>query len=284
MRSRSRVSSLADVLQFPRAKTGPARFAVGAILAIGLLSGVAGGQAGPQQPGPGGQPNYPPQPYPPQGYPPQQGYPPNYAQQGQPPAAQQPSYGQQPGYGAYNEPPLPPPPKRIELQWSIRFQLLDLLFGRAKGEVEYAFAGPFSVALLPEYVFSVPSIDRSSGITAKGAGIAGEFGFWVEGRPLRGYFLKAHAGYRSITFSSLIEDVSVPATQIGAMFGSQSIYGGWFTLSGGLGVLYDFQSKDRLIVSGYDSAGRPVGYIIGASGLFGNGFDLLGQLSIGASF
>src|SRR5688572_19551053 len=122
---RSRVSSLADVLQFPRTKTGPARFAVGAMLAIASLTVVAGRQPNQQQPGSAGQPNYPPQPYPPQGYPPQQGYPPNYAQQGQPPAAQ-PSYGQQPGYGAYNEPPLPPPPKRIELEWSIRFQLLDL--------------------------------------------------------------------------------------------------------------------------------------------------------------
>jgi hypothetical protein len=162
--------------------------------------------------------------------------------------------------------------------------LLDLLFGRATGEIEYAFAGPFSVALVPEYVFSNPAIDRASGVTAKGVGLAAELGYWVEGRPLRGYFLKAHGGYRSIKFSSAIEDVNVPATQVGAMFGSQSIYGGWFTLSGGLGVLYDLQSKDRPIVTGYDSNGRPVGYIIGASGLFGNGFDLLGQLSIGGSF
>jgi hypothetical protein len=162
-------------------------------------------------------------------------------------------------------------------------QVLNLVFGRLTGEVEYAFAGPFSFGLVPEYVFSTPSIERNSGVTGKGAGIAGQFGFWLEGRPLRGYFLKAHAGYRSITFSSAVEDVRVPATQIGAMFGSQSIYGGWFTLSGGLGVLYDFQSQDRPIVAGY-SGGQPVGYIIGASGLFGNGFDLLAQISIGGSF
>ena len=29
---------------------------------------------------------------------------------------------------------------------------------------------------------------------------------------------------------------------------------------------------------------KPARYTIGASGLFGNGFDLLGQLSIGGSF
>jgi hypothetical protein len=235
-------------------------------------------------PGPADAPNSPPAAYPPPGYPPQSGYPPNQAQQGQPPPAQQPNYGQQPGFGAYSEPPLPPPPKRNELAWSMRFQVLDLLFGRATGEVEYAFAGPFSAVIIPEYIFFSPAQDRTSGVTAKGAGIAAELGYWLEGRPLRGYFLKAHGGYRSIKFSSAIQEVSVPATQVGAMFGSQSIYGGWFTLSGGFGVVYDFQSQDRPIVTGYDSTGRPVGYIIGASGLFGNGFDLLGQLSIGGSF
>jgi hypothetical protein len=161
--------------------------------------------------------------------------------------------------------------------------LLDLLFGRVTGEVEYAFAGPFSLALVPEYVFGDPAQDKAYGVTASGAGIGGELGFWVEGRPLRGYFLKAHAGYRSIKFKSNIDEVSVPATQLGAMFGSQSIYAGWFTLSGGIGVVYDFQSEDRTFLAVHPSGG-PVRYTIGASGLFGNGFDLLGQLSIGGSF
>jgi hypothetical protein len=245
----------------------------------------APGSAQPSQPPPGAavQPNYPPPSSAPQGYPPPPGYPPNYAQQGQPPTTQQPMYGQPPGYGGYTEPPLPPPPKRIELQWSLRFQLLNLLFGRVTGEVEYAFAGPFSLVILPEYVFNQPIDNRPDGLTAKGGGIAGEFGFWVEGRPLRGYFLKAHAGYRSITITGPLDEIAVPATEVGALFGSQSIYGGWFTLSGGFGVVYDFQSKERPFLLGYDSAGRRVGSIR-ASGLFGNGFDLLGQLSIGGSF
>jgi hypothetical protein len=162
--------------------------------------------------------------------------------------------------------------------------LLDLLFGRVAGEIEYAFAGPFSLSVIPEYVFSDPSTSSALGVKASGGGFAGELGFWLEGRPLRGYFLKAHCGYRLITFRSIISETDVPATQVGAMFGSQSIYGGWFTLSGGIGVVYDFQSQDRVLITGYDSAGRPTGYIIGASGLSGNGFDLLGQLSIGGSF
>ncbi|MET0594908.1 MAG: hypothetical protein ABW133_19570 [Polyangiaceae bacterium] len=252
------------------------------------------GQPASAQPPSGGQPSPAPAPYPPSSY--QQpgyqqpqyqqqpgGYPPGYGQPGQP-GDGRPMYGQPqpPGYGGISEPPLPPPPKRTELQWSIRMQVLDLLFGRATGELEYAFAGPFSFTVIPEYIFAYPGVDKSDAVKVSGAGVAGEFGYWVEGRPLRGYFLKAHAGYRSIKFSSTIDEVSVPATQLGAMFGSQSVYGGWFTLSGGIGVVYDFNSEERSFRAG--SAAAPTRYVIPASGLFGNGFDLLGQLSIGGSF
>jgi hypothetical protein len=306
-----RVSRSADVLQIPRGRVKHVRSAVSTMVAIGSLTSVAMGQApssyppsqaappgqstppppppyggqqpgsaqsSPEQPGSGAQPNYPAQPQGPQGYPPQQGYPPSSSPPGSQTQAQQPVYGQTQGYGGYNEPPLPPPPRRNELQWSIRFQLLNLLFGRVTGELEYAFWGPFSFAVVPEYVFADPSEDKARGITVSGGGVAGEFGYWVEGRPLRGYFLKAHGGYRTIKFKSDIAETNVPATRVGALFGSQSIYGGWFTLSGGLGVVYDFQSQDREFVT---SGGR---YVIGASGLFGNGFDLLGQLAIGGSF
>jgi hypothetical protein len=270
-----------------------------AVLAGALLAGSAHAQTPPSEPQPpgnvpapyaepgtGGPSNYPPASYGQPGYPQQPGYPPNQQQTGGPLPPQGPMYGQPqpPGYGGIGEPPLPPAPKRKELQWSIRFNLLDLLFGRATGAVEYAFAGPFSFALVPEYIFADPRQSKSDGVTASGAGVAGELGYWVEGRPLRGYFLKAHGGYRSVKFKGPLEEVSVPSTEIGAMFGSQSIYGGWFTLNGGIGVVYDLQSKDRPIATGYDSAGRRVGYIIPAPGLFGNGFDLLGHLAIGGSF
>ena len=288
-----RQSGLTGAIQVPHGPPRPAGFVVfGAALAVASLAGPARGQTPPStSPSPSGSasPAGPPGGYPPStppSYPPpapSPGYPPNGAQQGQPPPPQQPNYGQPAGFGGYTEPPLPPPPRRSELSWSIRFQMLDLLFGRATGEVEYAFAGPFSVVLMPEYVFANPGQDRAYGVTASGGGLAGELGFWVEGRPLRGYFLKAHAGYRSIKFKSSVDEVSVPATQIGAMFGSQSIYGGWFTLSGGFGVVYDFQSQDRAFAAIHPTGG-PVRYTIGASGLFGNGFDLLSQLAIGGSF
>jgi hypothetical protein len=151
------------------------------------------------------------------------------------------------------------------------------------GELEYAFAGPFSFTVLPEYTFADPYQDKSLGITATGGGIGGELGYWVEGRPLRGYFLKAHVGYRSIRFKSDIDTTDVPATDLGFLFGAQSIYGGWFTFSYGIGVVYDVQSEDRAILAVRPGIGRVL-YVIPASGLLGNGFDLLAQLSLGGSF
>jgi len=225
------------------------------------------------QPPPGYQ--QPPPGPPPGGYPPA---PPGY---GQPP----PQGYAQPGYGYYNEPPIPPPPpKRSELAWSIRFNLFDLLFGRVTGEIEYAFAGPLSLTIGPQYIFADPRQDRNFGVTASGSGIYGELGVWVEGRPLRGYFLKAHAGHEWLTFHGYGEEVDLPATRLGLMFGSQSIYGGWFTLSGGFGVAIDTQSKESQI-QGWDSLNRAPGTVpISASGLFGNGWDLLSQIGIGGSF
>jgi hypothetical protein len=121
-------------------------------------------------------------------------------------------------------------------------------------------------------------------ITANGAGLYGELGVWVEGRPLRGYFLKGHFEHDWITFHGYNQDVAAPATKLGVMFGSQSIYGGWFTLSGGFGVAFDTQSQERSIMA-RDTGTGAIGVVtIPASGLFGNGWDLLSQIGLGGSF
>ena len=86
--------------------------------------------------------------------------PPGYQQPGYPPPAgyRQPGYPPPPGYGPpggyYVEPPLPPPPKRSELKMSIRLDALDLLFGTLGGELEYAFAGPVSIGIGPQFIFA----------------------------------------------------------------------------------------------------------------------------------
>jgi hypothetical protein len=159
------------------------------------------------------------------------------------------------------------------------------LFGRATGELEYAFAGPFSITIAPQYIFGDRRADRNSNVTATGSGIYGELGLWVEGRPLRGYFLKAHAGHAWVKFHGDNDaEVDVPETKLGLMFGSQSIYGGWFTLSGGFGVAIDTQSEDRDIPARDSKTNMPFTYTVPAAGLFGNGWDLLSQIGIGGSF
>jgi hypothetical protein len=172
---------------------------------------------------------------------------------------------------------------------SIRLDALDLLFGTLGGELEYAFAGPVSIGIGPQFIFADSRQNSALGLKAKGSGIYGELGFWLEGRPMRGYYLKARLAHSSVKFRSTLADgitplqeVDVPQTLMGVMFGSQSIYAGWFSVYGGFGILYDTQAEDRTIAV-YDAYYNP--YPIPGPGLFsGNGFVLLPQLSLGGSF
>ena len=263
----------------------------------------------------GGSPQQPPPGYqqPPPGYqPPPPGYqqpPPGYQQP--PPGYQQPPPGyQQPPPGYYAAPPQsgppvyeplppPPPPKRSELMFSFRLNPLDLVLSqRFNVEIEYAFWGPLSIAIAPQYIFgdfratnvymTDPStlIDYPLDLTANGAGAYAQLGVWVEGRPLRGFFLKGHAEYNRITFHSDIDNVTVPQTRFGMLFGSQTIYGGWFTLSGGIGVVYDTAAEKRLInyANPSPTGARVQQYEIAASGRLSNGWDIIAQLALGASF
>jgi hypothetical protein len=173
---------------------------------------------------------------------------------------------------------------------SIRLQALDLLFGTLGGELEYAFAGPVSIGIAPQYVFADWRQNSSIGVKGKGAGIIGELGFWIEGRPLRGYYLKARLQHTSVTFHSYqpdgvteIQSVDVPETIVGVMFGSQSIYAGWFTVSGGFGIGYDLKADDKRSIHVSDPYYDP--YPLPGPGLIsGNGFTLLPELSLGGSF
>jgi hypothetical protein len=184
----------------------------------------------------------------------------------------------------YYEPP--PPPRHHDLEWSIRFNPLDLVFGSANLEVERALPGPFSVTLGGNYIFADPMADSSLGLSAKGAGAYGELGYWMDGVALRGWFIKAHAGYNQITLTSDIDQISIPQYLVGGLFGAQSIIGGWFTYSWGIGVAYDLNAKDRYInvIDTTYSPPQQYSYKIPRTGPLHNGFDILTQLSIGGSF
>ena len=170
-----------------------------------LVCATAGAQYPPQYP-PGGQP--PPPGYgqpPPPGYGPPPGQrPPGYGQPpppryGQPPP---PGYGQPPppGYGQPPRPPRPfePPPKKT-LFWSVRYDPFDLLFRRITFEGEIALGSlPLSIELAPAYIFDSPS----EGLEDTGVDLAARFVWYVQGDPLKGFYLKAHFNYEH--FSSTL--------------------------------------------------------------------------------
>jgi hypothetical protein len=171
--------------------------------------------------------------------------------------------------------------KPPELRFTVRFNPLDLIFGKVSGDFEYALSDQFSITLGPEYIFGDPRQNTSAGITASGVGAYGQLGFWIEGRPLRGYYLKAHFAYRSVIFHSDIDRLQVPETLLGVMLGSQSIYAGWFTLSGGFGIAYDLAAEERTL---YYGGKAMLQYRLPKTGPLENGVDLITQLAIGASF
>jgi hypothetical protein len=256
-----------------------------------FVATAAGAQSAPsdQPPAPSPSPTstpgstYPAAPPSSPAYPPPPALPPNYAQPGTYPPDAPGTAPAPPGYAPIE--PLPPPPKRNELSWSFRFNAFDLIFGKLSAEFEHALGDQFSIVVGPEYIFADPRQDSSLGITANGGGVYGEVGFWLDGRPLRGYFLKGHVGYRSVVFHSDIDRLHVPETLLGILFGSQSIYAGWFTLSGGIGIAFDFNAQDRHI--DFPDASQPNNRntaLLQATGPLHNGFDLITQLSLGGSF
>lgn len=258
----------------------------------------------------------PPPPPPPQGGPPPPGYgqqppPPGYGQQPPPGYGQQPppGYGQQPpppgygppppgygpppgqgyGYGPPAGPPPPPKPKKPKCCfWAVRADPFDLLFRRLSFQGEIAIVGPLAFELEPSWIWGSPIED----VDASGFAMAGNVAIYFSGKPLKGFFLKAHAGFETFEATlthpelgtSTSEDVGSPI--FGALIGSSAVFGrnGGFNLSGGIGIGVATAETVTLTVPGdfvngvyvpgietsyYDKAGR---------------IQLLGNLGLGVAF
>jgi hypothetical protein len=266
-------------------------------------------QPGAQQPQPGtAQPGYPQQGYPQQGYPqqgypqqgypqqgyPQQGYPQQgYPQQGYPqqgyPQQGYPQQGYpQQGYG-YAPPPGPPPPPRPPesscCRWGLRYNPFELLLGRMTFEGEVAVVGPLTLGISPSWIWG-SLLDTNLDTT--GFALAGDIGIYVEGKPLRGFWVKARLGYESyeavLTHSTDQDTVGkgdVSSAIVGGMIGSTNVFGrnGGFAISGGIGLgvaLADpvtitadsKRARDEAVVF-YDKTGK---------------IQFLGSLALGAVF
>jgi len=217
------------------------------------------------------QPGYPPpqqqQGYPPpqqQGYPPpqqqQQGYPPPQQQQGYPPP-QQGGY-QDPGYGYAPPPPPEKPDKGFEMPpWSVRVDPFTwLLEGRLGFELEVGLLKWLSVEVVPVFVVNDqpptfnfvgredPLTQESNGLGAlSGASLSA--GFWLEGKPLKGYVLRAiltNYGYtyKASDANGVFDEVSHTERHFYGYFGSHSRFGA-FTIAGGIGLGVELNKEQR---------------------------------------
>ena len=190
-----------------------------------------------------------------------------------------------------------PPPRRApgEYAWTVRFNPIDLLFGQGTAGVQYAVAGPLTIGVAPTYLFNGAVYDNQ-GLDRKGWGLAGQVELWIDGRPYRGMFLRGQLSHQQATYSFSTGAKDVPANAsysnsvgqnfAGLLIGSQSIHGGWFTFTTGIGVEKNLSySKTNTIdcpVTLSDGTVTRGDCSVGAG--LGGGWDILGDISIGAVF
>jgi hypothetical protein len=246
-----------------------------AALVFSLATGVISAQTPPpdgyQQPPPGGYQQPPPGGYqqpPPGGY---QQPPPGGYQQPPPGGYQQ----QPPGYG-YGQPPPPPPRKSSGFEMpaiSIRLDPFNwLLEGRLGLELEVEVWEFITAEVVPVFVANTtpPSFNfvrregdlsqHSNGLgPMSGASIGA--GFWLTGKPMEGYVLRAiftNYGYtyRVEDDAGIVDEVSHTERRLLFMFGSQSNFGP-LAIAGGIGLGYELNQQERCypdpFIPGYDS-------------------------------
>ncbi|KYF88915.1 hypothetical protein BE20_34250 [Sorangium cellulosum] len=133
------------------------------------------------------------------------------------------------------------PPEATCCRWSVRYNALDLLFGRMTFEGEVAILGPLTVGLAPSWIWG--SLDDAT-LDTTGFALGADIGVYVEGKPLKGFWVKGRLGYESF------EAVYTPSPRVtpgkrdvssailGLSIGSTNIFGrdGGFAMSGGFGL------------------------------------------------
>lgn len=157
--------------------------------------------------------------------------------------------------------PTEPPPKGCCL-WSIRYDPFDLISGQVTLEGEVALGSlPLAIEIVPSWIFD----NFSDGVDESGFDMAMRFGWYVQGDALRGFFLKAHAGYQHFEATIFRGDLegeryfgkpapepeicdpesgkgtctsTVSSFILGLMLGNSAVFGddGGFALTGSLGV------------------------------------------------
>jgi hypothetical protein len=138
----------------------------------------------------------------------------------------------------------------------VRVNPFDLLFGRLTLEGEVAIIGPLAIEVAPSWIWGSPTTEL---LDEKGFAIAGNIAFYLQGKRLQGFWIKAHVGWETFeatrTHSFLpectqaqraLKDVMcamagtarVSSAILGGMIGTSTVFGknGGFILSGGIGI------------------------------------------------
>jgi hypothetical protein len=147
-------------------------------------------------------------------------------------------------------------------------------------EGEVVIVGPLTVGVAPSWIWGSLMDEQ---LDTTGFALAADVGVYVEGKPLRGFWIKGRIGYESFeavltsrfpTVEPGVGDVS--SVVLGGMLGSTNVFGrdGGFAMSGGIGLGVALADPVQIVagneyVEFYDKAGK---------------IKLLGSLSLGVVF
>ena len=173
------------------------------------------------------------------------------------------------GYG-YIPPPEKPPAKIPPL--SFRIDPFNwLLEGRLGVEAEVGLLDFLSVEVIPVFVanskpptldfrgFSSKLYQESNGIGPMSGGSI-DLGFWLDGKPLRGYVMRVGItneayGYKTKDDTGDVDSVNHTERRAFFMFGSHSRWGA-FTISGGIGLGIELNKQQRCFPTGSTSVNQ----------------------------
>jgi hypothetical protein len=202
----------------------------------------------------------------------------------------------------------------------VRFDPFDLIFRRASLEGEVALGPlPLTVEIAPAYIFDSPH----EGFEEKGYSIAGGLVWYVRGKALRGFFVKALIAYEQVE-ATMSRDVggtlagrpdpalcdadsktgtckkTFGSTVVGAALGSSMVFGdrGGFALTGSIGIGVALADPVKLAINACaasdvaeDSPHCTLGAEpLGTAGISRTYYDktgkiqLLGSLGLGVTF
>lgn len=155
---------------------------------------------------------------------------------------------------------------------------------RMSFEGELGIIGPLSVQLTPSWIFG--SSDEF--MDASGWALSGAVGVYFEGKALRGFWLKGHAGYESYDATlTHRNDPSATATKeisswiFGGSIGNTTVFGdGGFSLSGGIGIGFATADPITLVAESKKTASAEVRQFYGKS----DSISILGTFGVGVTF